>query len=339
MESFSRMMSFLPILLISCFFCVGKATDCGGNHVTETIIVGKEGDATFSTIQEAIDSVKINNDQWIKIHIQAGLYIERVTIPREKSCIILEGEGNSTTTISYADHRSINHNATFTSLASNVVASGITFKNSYNLVNKRYKSYNVGSKIEQANAARLHGDKYFFYNCSFLGYQDTLYDHWGRHYFKDCYIEGEIDFIYGSGQSFYENCWINVIGRFHSAGYVTAQGRTSPDDPDGFVFEGGSLIGNGKVNLGRAWKAYSRVIFHKTYFSDIVTPQGWNAWHYAGNESGITYAEVDCEGAGADTSKRVPWMKTLNASEMEEFSLASFINKDGWVDNLPIQSS
>jgi len=75
MESFSRMMSFLPILLISCFFCVGKATDCGGNHVTETIIVGKEGDATFSTIQEAIDSVKINNDQWIKIHIQAGLYM------------------------------------------------------------------------------------------------------------------------------------------------------------------------------------------------------------------------------------------------------------------------
>jgi len=84
-------------------------------------------------------------------------------------------------------------------------------QNSYNLVNKRYKSYNVGSKIEQANAARLHGDKYFFYNCSFLGYQDTLYDHWGRHYFKDCYIEGEIDFIYGSGQSFYEVNYINYF--------------------------------------------------------------------------------------------------------------------------------
>ncbi|WVY90067.1 hypothetical protein V8G54_035581 [Vigna mungo] len=213
-------------------------------------------------------------------------------------------------------------------------------QNSYNVVTKRYKSYNMGSQIEPANAARLHGDKYFFYNCSFLGYQDTLYDQYGRHYFKDCYIEGEVDFIYGSGQSYYENCKINVLGRFpDSAGFVTAQGRSSSDDPDGFVFEGGFLGGNGKVNLGRAWQPYSRVIFHNTYFSDIVTPQGWSAWHYAGNESGITYVEVDCGGPGADTSNRVSWMKNLNTSEIEQFSLSSFINKDGWVDNLPIESS
>jgi len=68
-------MSLLPILLISCFFSVGKATDCGGNHVTETIIVGKYGQAEFRTIQAAIDSVKTNNDQWVKIHIKAGLYM------------------------------------------------------------------------------------------------------------------------------------------------------------------------------------------------------------------------------------------------------------------------
>jgi len=68
-------MNFLPILLISCFSCLGKATDCGGNNVRETIIVGKEGNVAFSTVQEAIDSVKINNDQWVKIHIKAGLYM------------------------------------------------------------------------------------------------------------------------------------------------------------------------------------------------------------------------------------------------------------------------
>ncbi|KAK8467177.1 hypothetical protein PHAVU_008G271500 [Phaseolus vulgaris] len=339
-ELFSRMMSFLLVLFISCFFCLGETIDCGGDNVTETIIVGKEGKAAFRTVQEAIDSVKNNNDQWVKIHIQAGLYIERVTIPTEKPCIILEGEGNSTTTISYSDHRSINNNSTFTSLSSNVIASGITFKNSYNVDIKTYKSYYMGSRIEPANAVRLHGDKYFFYNCSFLGYQDTLYDQYGRHYFKDCYIQGEVDFIYGSGQSYYENCWINVVGRSPNlAGFVTAQGRSSRDDPDGFVFEGGFLIGNGKVNLGRAWSPYSRVIFHKTYFSSIVTPQGWNAWHYVGNENGLTYAEVDCEGPGADTSKRVSWLKKLNNSEMKAFSLTSFINNDGWVDNLPKISS
>jgi len=75
MELFARTMSLLPILLISCFFSVGKATDCGGNHVKQTIIVGKEGDAAFSRIQEAINSVRNNNDQWVKIHIKAGLYM------------------------------------------------------------------------------------------------------------------------------------------------------------------------------------------------------------------------------------------------------------------------
>jgi len=76
---------------------------------------------------------------------------------------------------------------------------------------RRYKSYDMGSEIEPANAARLHGDKYFFCNCSFVGYQDTLYDQYGRHYFKDCYIQGEMDFIYGSGQSYYE---VNHIFKF-----------------------------------------------------------------------------------------------------------------------------
>jgi len=74
-ELFSTMMSFLLILFFSCFFCIGEGTDCGGDNVLETIIVGKEGKAAFRTVQEAIDSVKINNDQWVKIHIQAGLYM------------------------------------------------------------------------------------------------------------------------------------------------------------------------------------------------------------------------------------------------------------------------
>jgi len=65
----------------------------------------------------------------------------------------------------------------------------------------------------------------------------------------------------------------------NSPGFITAQGRQSLKDTSGFVFEGGSITGNGKVNLGRAWKPYSRVIFHKTYFSSIITPQGWDAWN------------------------------------------------------------
>lgn len=56
----------------------------------------------------------------------------------------------------------------------------------------------------QAVAFRISGDKAYFSGCGFYGAQDTLCDDVGRHYFKDCYIEGSIDFIFGNGRSMYK---------------------------------------------------------------------------------------------------------------------------------------
>ena len=56
----------------------------------------------------------------------------------------------------------------------------------------------------QAVAFRISADTVAFYGCRFLGAQDTLYDHVGRHYYKDCYIEGSVDFIFGNGLSLFE---------------------------------------------------------------------------------------------------------------------------------------
>lgn len=55
----------------------------------------------------------------------------------------------------------------------------------------------------QAAALRIGGDASVFYNCKFYGYQDTIFDYKGRHLFKDCYIEGTVDFIFGSAKSVY----------------------------------------------------------------------------------------------------------------------------------------
>ncbi|RHN57487.1 putative pectinesterase [Medicago truncatula] len=136
-----------------------------------------------------------------------------------------------------------------------------------------------------AVAATISGDKSAIFNCGFLGYQDTLWDRTGRHYFKNCYIQGDVDFIFGEAQSFYEDCVINAtqdISKF--SGYITAQFRNSSNEPSGFVFRGGRIDGIGKVNLGRAWGPYSRVIFWETYLSSVVLPQGWDAWDYKGHE-------------------------------------------------------
>ena len=59
-------------------------------------------------------------------------------------------------------------------------------------------------KIKVAPSIVLTADKAWFYGCSFISVQDTLADLVGRHYFKNCYIEGAIDFIWGGGQSIYE---------------------------------------------------------------------------------------------------------------------------------------
>ncbi|KAA8545261.1 hypothetical protein F0562_020045 [Nyssa sinensis] len=187
-----------------------------------------------------------------------------------------------------------------------------------------------------AVAARIYGDKSAFEQCAFLGFQDTLWDAQGRHYFNSCYIEGAVDFIWGSGQSFYEDCRINVtaglLPSWISAGYITAQGRQSPADPSGFVFSRGFVFGSGQAYLGRAYGPYSRVIFVGTSMGEVVIPQGWDAWQYTGHEGNFMYAEVKCEGPGADMSKRISWeSKNLDPSVLQRFSRSSFIDQDDWL--------
>ncbi|MBA0602753.1 hypothetical protein Gorai_002922, partial [Gossypium raimondii] len=103
-------------------------------------------------------------------------------------------------------------------------------------------------------AAKILGDKSAFFKCGFLGLQDTLWDASGRHYFAKCHIEAAADFIFGSGQSIYHACKINVTAGALSSqypyGYITAQGQGSSDDTSGFVFKGGTLFGNVRPYLG-----------------------------------------------------------------------------------------
>ena len=217
---------------------------------------------------------------------------EKVTIPKTKSFILLEGDGSSNTDITFSDHA---HNdiqdlmrlggnantwsptaqsATFTVLADDFVARNISFRNMYNGVDK--------SKADQALAALVGGDRSAFHGCAFYGFQDTLSDLTGRHYFRDCLIKGGVDFIFGYGQSIYEGCTMlsnlpSWYGR--RAGFVTAHGRVSAGSPGGLVFKGGEVRGSGRLYLGRAWNQYATVVFYQVKMSGVVVPEGWQAWN------------------------------------------------------------
>ncbi|MED6189115.1 hypothetical protein PIB30_092598 [Stylosanthes scabra] len=119
------------------------------------------------------------------------------------------------------------------------------------------------AQILPAVAASVYGDNNTFYRCGFIGYQDTLFDGSRRHYYKECYIQGEVDFIFSNAHSFYEKCTINATARdINLPGFVTAHGRSKDTEPDGgFVFNGGEIVGTGKVNLGRAWGLWLELFF------------------------------------------------------------------------------
>ncbi|KAF2325062.1 hypothetical protein GH714_022534 [Hevea brasiliensis] len=255
-----------------------EALDCQLNEssnykVAYTITVDKSGKGKFTTIQSAIDSIPDGNTQWIRIQISPETYREKVTIPVNKPCIFLQGEGSELTRIEWGDHGVTGSSATFTSYPENIVAKGITFK--------------------------IRGDKSAFYDCAFLGVQDTFWDEKGRHYLNKCYIEGR-----------YEP---------ELPGYITAQKKEWAENESGFVFKNCEINGTGKAYLGRAWGPFSTVVIHDSTLSDVVVPQGWDAWDYVHQEGNFTYVEVENKGPGADTSKRVPWVKKLDASELSNF--------------------
>lgn len=133
----------------------------------------------------------------------------------------------------------------------------------------------------------VYGDKTTFYRCGFVGVQDTLWDVQGRHYFHRCSISGAVDFIFGSGQSMYEGCSIQYLGGeidANTGGYITAQGRDNPKESNGFVFKNCLVHGKGTAYLGRPWRSYARVFFYNSSFSNVVHPQGWDAWQMSNQQ-------------------------------------------------------
>lgn len=337
--------SFLPLLLLL-LLRLSTPSFAWAPALIRTIAVDQHGRGAFTTVQSAVDSVPDGNREWVKILVTEGSYREKVTIPRRKGYILLEGDGNTKTDITFDAHAhagidqlvslknvsssSTFHTATFTVLADNFVAKNIAFKNMYNSFDK--------SKPDQAVAALVGGDKIAFYDCAFYGYQDTLCDYQGRHYFHRCFIKGGVDFIFGLGQSIYEGCTImsnKPPGK--QPGWVTAHARAHAGSPGGLVFKGGSLHGEGPQYLGRAWNQYATVVFYRTYMADIVVPQGWDAWNTGRNVSEVTFAEVGCTGPGSDMARRAPWKKHLSEEEVQRFVDIKFID-DGWLSNQPYEA-
>ncbi|CAI7884133.1 unnamed protein product [Closterium sp. NIES-53] len=149
---------------------------------------------------------------------------------------------------------------------SGFVAIGIRFENK------------AGKAGNQAVAFRQTGDNAAFYECEFIGWQDTLYAHAGRQYYRNCYVNGSVDFVFGNSAVVLDNCVIHI--RSYSGGVITASGRTNYTENTGIVILNSEIQGDlvNKIFLGRPWKPYARVAVINTTISNVLNSTGWLDW-------------------------------------------------------------
>ncbi|XP_044354370.1 probable pectinesterase 67 [Triticum aestivum] len=294
-------------------------------NAKRTLIVGPNDE--FKTIQSAIDAVPDGNSEWVVVHLRAGVYAEKVVIPETKPFIFVRGNGKGRTSISYESASPHNtESATFAVHADNVIVFGISFRNAA-------RAGLPNNPEIRTVATMVNGDKVAFYHCAFYSPHHTLFDSTGRHYYESCYIQGNIDFIFGGGQSIFQcaEIFVKPDRRTPILGSITAQDRKEESGSSGFVFLKGKVYGVGEVYLGRANEAYSRVVFADTYLSKCVNPAGWTNYNFSGSTEHVMLGEFNCTGPGADASQRVPWSRRLDEAQAAKFLTVDFINGKDWL--------
>lgn len=278
------------------------------------------------SLKQALECIPKDNHKRKIIFLRNGIYNEKVTIGSPNIALI--GEDIDKTIVSYnfaagfpkPDGSSIygtNNSATVTVVGENFFAKNITFENTFD------KSLPI--KHTQAVAVRAAADKSIFINCKFKSTQDTLYADYGRQYYKNCYIEGDVDFIFGAAQAVFEDCIIFSLDREdrNIKGYVTAA-STKPDNAYGFLFLRCKLISNISENscvyLGRPWHPsddpdrWVNVVFRECYLGKHIHQDGWTEMHGYLPEDERLY-EYKNFGPGAAVNDKRPQLDEKLAAE------------------------
>ncbi len=297
-------------------------------RVSPDVKTGTESTTEFPTIQMALD-----HHPWpgkggrVYIEIAPGVYHERIIVTQNHPNITLIGMGKSPADVVITNSLNAKQaGGTFFTETAEINGAGfeadnITFENA---------AGNTG----QAVAAAVRSDRAIFKHCRFLGHQDTLFADYGRQYYVDSYIEGGVDFIFGNAAAIFDHDEIHSNG----PGYLTAQSRTSPNQPTGYVILD-SKVTSGidpaaprqTISLGRPWRPFSRVVYIRTELPANVIPQGWRAWSKTAGTPQAYYAEYRNIGPGANPAARAPWSHQLTAKQAAQYKPSVFLaGHDHW---------
>jgi len=284
------------------------------------IIVAKDGSGDFTTIQEAINAAKGFPDKRVTIRVKNGIYIEKVKIYEWNNNMSIIGENRKKTIINFDDYfdkmnkgrNSTFHTPTFLVQGSDFYMANLTIENT------------AGDK-GQAIAVSINANRVKVENCTINGNQDTLYvtGEGFKQYFKNCFISGTTDFIFGQATVFFENC--EIYSKSNS--FITA--ASTPEGVNfGFVFKNcwlTSKSGLDSVYLGRPWRSFAKTVFIDCNMGSHIISVGWDNWSNKKAETKSFYAEYNSSGPGAQPDKRVSWSHQLNEQEAKNYLKGSVL--------------
>lgn len=279
-------------------------------------IVATDGSGTHTTVQAAIDACP-NSERSI-IFIKNGTYYGQTYLGTKTAAstklISLIGESRDGVILTYDKAlpmvTKFEEATTFQIYAKDFYAENITFANT------------AGVSAGQALALYTAGDRATFKNCYLRGFQDTYRSKKGtRGYFKDCKIEGTVDFIYAGGTVFFDNCELHCL---QGGGYIVAPEDAYQTIPAastvcakilklGFIFRNCNItaqagVADNSYYLGRPWNVTAGAFYLNCKLGKHINPKGWKEWN--GSETSASFAEynsLNADGTPADVSGRVSW--------------------------------
>lgn len=238
-------------------------------------------DGAFLTVQSAVDAVEGQTEiDRANIFIAPARYVERVSV--DKPFVTFIGQGSAPAEVIISSNgtptetpvHTLNESVSIHPSATAFMARNLTFENS-----------TPSSSSVQALALRCDADRAIFDNVRFLGCQDTLLV-WSmsRHYFRESFIRGDVDSIFGNATAVFDRCTIQSAAR----GYITAA-NTTRTTANGLIFLDCDLVSSGAANnsvfLGRPWfylpsEQMPSVIFIRTRMGTHIARAGWEPWEF-----------------------------------------------------------
>ncbi|KAF9621102.1 hypothetical protein IFM89_016536 [Coptis chinensis] len=304
------------------FLKVVKNEDVSSN--TYDVVVAIDGSGNYTSISKAIQAIPNHLKKRMVIYVKGGIYQEHVEVGREKTNLMIVGDGIGRTIV--RDGRS--NGTGWDTFQSATLA---------------------GPSNGQAVAMRSSSNQSAYYRCSFLGYQDTLYVHMNVQFYRECEVHGTVDTVFGDATAvFQKSTFYARLPLDGQSNVFTAQGKMLQKGGTGFSMLSCKFAatqelirkkGSVKTFLGRPWKEYSRTIIINSYIDGLVDPSGWLAMNGNVGLTTLNYREYNNSGPGANTTQRVQWpgyKVVRNSSEVDQYTVSSFINGDHWLPETKI---